>query len=106
MTNDELRAIAEAATPGPWHTEQGNGIFADRPTMIDIVDEEPSYLVAWCHSDWRDEADARYIATFDPRRALAACDLADATADLDDYPQSPEALAKLRAARKAWEALA
>lgn len=80
-TNDELRAIAEAATPGPW-VRMGTAakphwwvaaeeavVHGNMPASRE--DYAPETIERWI-------ADARHIATFDPRRALVACDLADA----------------------------
>lgn len=66
MTLQGLRALSEAATPGPWHVGSTEGV-ADgvwaKPGAITGVDDDgdTTNLIAWCHSDWRDEADAAFI---------------------------------------------
>jgi hypothetical protein len=79
-SNEEMRAAAEAATPGPWET---NG------TQVNIVDEErrraeerlAHFYVAQTSTDTRDprnaavqRADARFIALANPSTILAMLD--------------------------------
>jgi hypothetical protein len=82
----DLRAIAEAATPGPWRVGErpalSNGVWADGFTSSPDEDGVSGHLVAWCHSEWRDEADAAHIAAWHPGRALAALDVIEAARSL------------------------
>jgi hypothetical protein len=79
-SNEEMRAAAEAATPGPWET---NG------TQVNIVDEErrraeerlAHFYVAQTSTDTRDprnaavqRADARFIALANPSTILTMLD--------------------------------
>ena len=100
-TNDELRAIAKAATPGPWRAilpgdlswgerRKYRCVLFDRKTDEDTSPMSP--------------ANARHIATFDPRRALAALDVIEAAQHQRDT--SPGAQPELVAALTRWEALA
>lgn len=108
MTTDELRegfslrlrAIAKAATRGNW-------IAFD--TKVPFVGTSGGTVIADCQNG---HADAAFIAAFDPTRALAACDLADAAAAVvaawvDDESGmatfDPECIDVLRAALDRWE---
>lgn len=85
---EQLRELAAAATPGPWRVNahpNEDGVFAGVPTMLPDEDGIQSQLVAWCHSDFRDRADAAYIARLSP-------DLASALADLWDAAQKAETM--------------
>lgn len=68
----ELRRIAEAATPGPWDTTRYNGgLRFDGPLRVyagtDPEYGEPRPIPA-------SDADNRYIAAFDPQTVLAMLD--------------------------------
>lgn len=57
--------IMAAATPGRWTQGPGvtdNGIWSE-VAVTRVTEGEPSSLVAWCHADDRDSADARAIVT-------------------------------------------
>lgn len=60
-----LRDLSEKATPGPWRAGvepmDSNGVWSEAITAGPDEDGDPSHLVAWCHSDWRDDADAAFI---------------------------------------------
>ena len=66
---ETLRPLSDAATPGPWLTGTDDatrdGLFSS--TAITFEDYAPdgqrsdSSLVAWCHAEDRDEADAALI---------------------------------------------
>lgn len=60
-----LRALSDAATEGPWRVGDGaisDGVFAeDAVTAGEDEEGLVSHLVAWCHSEWRNEADAAFI---------------------------------------------
>ena len=68
----ELRRIAEAATPGPWDTTRYNGgLRFDGPLRVyagtDPEYGEPRPIPA-------SDADTRYTAAFDPQTVLAMLD--------------------------------
>ena len=68
----ELRRIAEEATPGPWSTTRYNGgLRFDGPLRVyagtDPEYGEPRPIPA-------SDADTRYIAAFDPPTVLAMLD--------------------------------
>ena len=61
----ELAELRRKATPGPWlvggEAAARDGVWATG--AVTSHDEDgASSLVAWCHSDWRDEQDAAFIA--------------------------------------------
>jgi hypothetical protein len=70
MTAD-LRRIAEAATPGPWHVDTANG----------VIPPDNGEAVCYPLRDKRVLADATHIAAWHPARALAALDVIEAAAD-------------------------
>lgn len=83
ITDDDLRAKAEAATPGPWlfstyrlsFNEDSTRYHVERPGGADVAD---------CVS----EANAEYLASLDPRTVLALLDrLQRAEAALSDLAQ-------------------
>ena len=100
MTTDELRAIAEAATPGPWAWFHGKydtylatvnrgRIYVMGFARRGMQDAQPMFQVRENggpgvmrtaseigEAGLRTHPDARHIATFDPRLALALLDVA------------------------------
>ncbi len=62
-----LRALAQQATPGPWHAEGGS---------VAVEDEYVVEVVADIHTDrrWPTEEDAAFIAACDPQTILALLD--------------------------------
>lgn len=85
MTFDELRAIAEAATPGPWTWNEGY-LSMESPDGLTFEDESYSDTVS-IHND------ARFIATFDPDRILAMLDALRATEQIVAGEEAIKALA-------------
>lgn len=71
-----LRALATAATPGPWTTDSSIP-YGHRVGSSDEAD-----WVAWTgeHGEDGSQADAAYIAAMGPPVALALADWLDATA--------------------------
>lgn len=73
----ELRRIASEATPGPWtdlidrYGDDDNGPGSMFVTNDPRGEQRPI-------AEGLDIPDARHIATFDPRRALALLDVAEA----------------------------
>jgi hypothetical protein len=69
----DLRAVVEAATPGPWHVCPESPVDAD--SVVVTLGHDP---VASAMDEWHDPffgpstavADAAYIATFDPPTVL------------------------------------
>lgn len=68
MDLDHLRAVAEAATSGPWEWREGHARYLTAP-------DDAKVLHASSYEDHEDvqssEADARHVATFDPPTVLA-----------------------------------
>lgn len=84
MSDEELRALAEAATPGPWEVV-GESVVTDGNAATVAVIEAPDY-----------EEDAAYIAAANPTAVL---DLLDRLAAAEARASAAEArLAGLRAA--------
>ena len=69
MNNDELRRLAQAATPGPWVIDEGATIYSDDgdQTLFDPVCADPEE----CEQC---QADAAYIAALHPGTTLALLD--------------------------------
>ena len=70
MTDDELRRLAEAATPGPWKVER------DDPSP-DVHDATGSVIATTMHSDlsrMEDGHNAAFIAAANPAAVLALLD--------------------------------
>lgn len=66
---DNLRKVAEAATPGPWETLGGQGPFGTHAVCHRM---EQGTLVEIAYRDAHfDKANAVHIATFDPPTVLA-----------------------------------
>ena len=80
MTPDQLRRIAQAATSGPWTVEQE--IEETDFGKIKIFSVDPVTAFSWyddsamAHTalDTLEEADAEFIATFNPQRVLEMID--------------------------------
>jgi hypothetical protein len=101
-----IRALAAAATPGPWHD---NGLTLRPGTVHDSMDNV--VCRAW------ENRDAAYIAALSPERVTALLDVVHAAIDVDGLwdakegalirwqAEAPEALDDLRTALDAWEAL-
>lgn len=71
---DDLRRLAEAATPGPWRVEGwDDGMVVQNPNGDIIVD----YSIS-TGDDKADVADAAYIVACSPDRILALLDRLDA----------------------------
>lgn len=85
----QLRAVAEAATPGPWTPTLGGQVIQVHHVTRDV----------WTIP--RDTADLAYIATFHPTLVLALLRVAEAAADVHSSPPLALALAQLDAAVKA-----
>ncbi len=74
---DELRQVAERATPGPWERE-GTGVLGEREAW-DLGNGPARIMKA--QMPWqreRMEANAEHVATFDPPTVLALIDRAEA----------------------------
>ena len=97
---NELRKVAEAATPGPWEVQHREGLdWLSSSPHINSGDHEPGSTVrragagdsawgsTWPHRNAR--ADATHIATFDPPTVLA---LLDRVAELEAVVGRVEAL--------------
>lgn len=82
---DNLRKIAEAATPGPWETLGGQGPFGTHAVCHRM---EQGTLVEIAYRDAHfDKANAVHIATFDPPTVLAL---------LSRLEQAEQAVARVR----------
>lgn len=91
---DQLRAIAEAATAGPWWQYPPNSVYAaaDPPPPDDETDDWT--IVTWydharpiSYGDF-EEHDAAYVAAFSPDvvlKLLAVVELAAASDCLNDH---------------------
>lgn len=84
MTTDELRAIAEAATKGPWEYD---GVEY-------VISAAMAEVVAWPFTN----ADAAHIATFHPARILAMLDVIEAARNRFLFEHDPlyRALVRLK----------
>jgi hypothetical protein len=92
VTPAEIRALAEAATPGPWAATSWTveDCSTDgEPCAGRLVPAEEGDEVLYrsvhvvgggevCHVEPSSEADARYIAAFSPERAIDLLDRLDA----------------------------
>lgn len=69
---DHLRAVAEAATPGPWGAHVLGSEGYDVRATLARPGRLPRVRVARCgYEDWdTDKANAEYVATFDPPTVL------------------------------------
>ena len=72
MTTDDLRALALAATPGPWRLVPPDPTEAPMWSICE-PDEKAFGSIADCYNyaDAQDEANATYIAALSPERVLA-----------------------------------
>jgi len=68
MTKQELRALAEKATPGPWYPYGANP-DAEAPAH---VDSDAGVVLMGSHE--RGELDAPYLAAVDPQTVIALLD--------------------------------
>lgn len=59
--SDKVRAIIEAATPGPWRIATSKSVKAGDETICRTHDRKWRY-----GNDEQETNDARFIATFDP----------------------------------------
>lgn len=86
----ELRAVAEAATPGPWEPKTRRGGDFQEVTLADVI--------VWSGSGqssegrWIDSPDIDHIASFDPPTVLALIAALEAkTAELERLtPKQPD----------------
>lgn len=69
---DQLRALAQSATPGPWHVE-AYGHSAQRVAQVNNLEVAPSNDVELAHC----AADAAYIAAVSPDVVLGLIDEVD-----------------------------
>ena len=74
-THDELRRLAEAATPGPWGSSGSQAWDTDGNLVAAVRD----------HSELVDRPDAAYIAAVDPQTILGLLDEIDRLRLSDDY---------------------
>jgi hypothetical protein len=93
-----IRALAAAATPGPWHD---NGLTLRPGTVHDSMDNV--VCRAW------ENRDAAYIAALSPQTVTALLDVVDAAKTASGsnpfYGGGIDAHRNLRDALDAWEAL-
>lgn len=99
MNLEELRQIADNATPGPWEMESdeigtelndytGYGIKNVAPVMF-YSDSDMAHLAL----DTLDEEDAEFIAAFNPAMVLELLDRLAAVEELAEvYDRCPDAL--------------
>ena len=74
LSNEELRALAEAATPGPWETcPTPTDGYLDVHTAEGVFNDGETFVLADV-----DESDAAYIAAANPQRVLDSLDELDA----------------------------
>ena len=110
-TPDKQRAIAEAATPGPWEPIKGVEEADEMRCGVSAVRGSTHYLMAtiengapgdFCDTEW---ANALHIATFDPPTVLALLSrLAALEAALAEEHDSALVLANRNAALEAERA--
>ena len=86
-TLTELRALALAATPGPW-VQQPDGWTVRRVVAQDA--SQRGWRVAYTYASGPDRveqevADAAYIAALSPERVLAMLDVIEAAKAMRDY---------------------
>ena len=67
---EELRKLAENATPGPWWTAQNGAIFDIREVCV-VRGENGDWSVNTVNKRASEQADASHIAAFNPTVALA-----------------------------------
>ena len=65
---EELRRIAEAATPGPWGMNPENGLVDEAATLTPVCG------MVWVRTEEQTLANATYIASFDPSTVLVLLD--------------------------------
>jgi hypothetical protein len=71
-SNEELRPIVEAATPGPWFYRK------DEEDHAAAVAHEHGWVEAILPSGEQENNDARFCATFNPAKVKAMLDQIDA----------------------------
>lgn len=96
---DKLRALAQAATPGPWHRHSyghrsvrsaagsvARSLFRSTNTDLTYVhgEDESKPHIALTGNGPKQTANADYIAAMSPDVALALADLLDAAARMRD----------------------
>lgn len=100
MNTNQLREVAEKATPGPWRYDYEPGycgeIIAASGTCLATFNDEPS------------ASTAAHIATFNPALVMKMLDVVEAAQAIDKYlpidkVQTLIAIGDLRAAIKALE---
>lgn len=105
-TLDQLAALAEAATPGPWHSEVEFGgcwVVTGGPNDYAVhpaTDPMPGVVLGGSYSG---AADAAYIAAAHPRTVAALIAAARAAADLEAVPSSRHLRSALNTALAALE---
>ena len=92
---DELRKIADAATPGPWALEQGRRLLSTHPAIASRSDG--SGLMYPDGSGWCHDGDLEFIATFDPEMVGALLAIAYEVRGIVEAGQLPEAEAAILA---------
>src|SRR5690606_3798435 len=65
---EELRRIAEAATPGPWGMNPENGLVDEAATLTPVCG------MVWVRTEEQTLANATHIASFDPSTVLVLLD--------------------------------
>jgi len=65
---DNLRKVAEAATPGPWEMREGNPQMGGRNFTLRVQGKAGIRMSAHCYGF---NGDPEFIATFDPPTILA-----------------------------------
>src|SRR5690606_9694420 len=65
---EELRRIAEAATPGPWGMNPENGLVDEAATLTPVCG------MVWVRTEEQTLANAMHIASFDPSTVLVLLD--------------------------------
>lgn len=68
---DHLRALAQAATPGPWFVDYAGDVGAKRAIIADVLRERYGNNALGFGED---HATAEYVAALDPSTALALVD--------------------------------
>jgi len=81
MRDEELRELAERATPGPWTQDAHDDTYLTSPTGHLFWDGEGLGL------RWPNDADAAYIAAVSPSVVLSLLDRLRAPLDVDECPE-------------------
>src|SRR3990172_571258 len=99
MNLEALEALARAATPGPWATQDKNIYLGVR--VWSSIDKE-GYWSGWdsagtiYNEGGHSESDAAYIAACSPERILALVAVAKAAGDVGVYPGQVDGIHELR----------